>query len=71
MTNPQQEPLRFLPIAGHTIRGDFDGGALSSDFGPLVMAMALRMLVFFYLYLVGWLGSTSQNRRWRTLRQVK
>jgi hypothetical protein len=37
MASPQQEQLRFLPIAGHTVRGDFDGGALSSDFGPLLM----------------------------------
>ena len=37
MANPQQEQLRFPPIAGHTVRADFDGGALSSDFGPLVM----------------------------------
>jgi hypothetical protein len=37
MSNPQPEQLRFPPIAGHTVRGAFDGGALSSDFGPLVM----------------------------------
>jgi hypothetical protein len=29
--------LRFPPIDGLTVRGDFDGGALSSDFGPLIL----------------------------------
>ena len=29
--------LRFPPVAGLTVRGDFDGGALSSDFGPLIL----------------------------------
>jgi Transposase DDE domain group 1 len=32
---PQQ--LRFPPIAGYTIRADFEGGALSSDFGALLL----------------------------------
>ena len=27
----------FPPVAGHTLRADFDGGALSSDFGPLLL----------------------------------
>jgi len=31
------EQLSFHPIAGHTIRADFEGGALSSDFGPLLL----------------------------------
>lgn len=31
------EPLRFLPINGSTIRADFDGGVMSSDFGPLLL----------------------------------
>ena len=31
------DPLRFPPVAGLTVRGDFDGGALSSDFGPLIL----------------------------------
>ena len=34
-SNPKQ--LCFPPIAGHTVRADFDGGALSSDFGPLLL----------------------------------
>ena len=29
--------LRFPPIAGYTVRADFEGGALSSDFGALLL----------------------------------
>jgi Transposase DDE domain group 1 len=29
--------LSFPPVAGHTIRADFEGGALSSDFGVLIL----------------------------------
>lgn len=29
--------LRFPPVAGLTVRGDFDGGAVSSDFGPMIL----------------------------------
>src|SRR5207237_2022187 len=35
VNQPQQ--LCFPPVAGHTLRADFDGGALSSDFGPLLL----------------------------------
>ena len=31
------EQLRFPPVDGLTVRGDFDGGALSSDFGPMIL----------------------------------
>jgi DDE family transposase len=31
------EQLRFPPMAGLTVRADFDGGALSSDFGALLL----------------------------------
>jgi Transposase DDE domain group 1 len=31
------EQLRFPPIAGYTVRADFEGGALSSDFGVLLL----------------------------------
>ena len=31
------EQLAFHPLAGHTIRADFEGGALSSDFGVLLL----------------------------------
>src|SRR5438093_627763 len=34
-SNPKQ--LCFPPVAGHTLRADFEGGALSSDFGPLLL----------------------------------
>lgn len=34
-SNPEQ--LCFPPIAGQTIRADFEGGALSSDFGALLL----------------------------------
>src|SRR5215468_8220291 len=33
-SNPEQ--LCFPPVAGHTLRADFEGGALSSDFGALL-----------------------------------
>ena len=31
------EQLSLHPVAGHTIRADFEGGALSSDFGALLL----------------------------------
>lgn len=31
------EQLRFPPVEGLTVRADFEGGALSSDFGPLLL----------------------------------
>src|SRR5512143_2880099 len=37
MHDSTQERLRFPPIEGLTLRGDFEGGALSSDFGPLLL----------------------------------
>ena len=37
MTYSTPEQLRFPPVAGLTGRGDFEGGALSSDFGPLLL----------------------------------
>jgi hypothetical protein len=32
-----QETLHFPPAEGLTVRGEFDGGALSSDFGPMLL----------------------------------
>src|SRR6266571_5172138 len=32
-----QTPLGFPPVAGQTLRADFEGGALSSDFGALLL----------------------------------
>ncbi len=37
--------LRFPPVDGLTVRGDFDGGALSSDFGPLILRGVDRQIV--------------------------
>jgi len=37
MSHSTQEQLRFPPVEGLTVRGEFDGGALSSDFGPLLL----------------------------------
>jgi hypothetical protein len=37
MAYPTPEQLCFPPIAGHTVRADFQGGALSSDFGALLL----------------------------------
>lgn len=36
---PESTPkqLRFPPVAGFTVRGDFDGGAMSSGFGPMIL----------------------------------
>jgi Transposase DDE domain group 1 len=34
-STPQQ--LRFPPLAGYTVRADFAGGVLSSDFGALLL----------------------------------
>src|SRR3989441_9098788 len=31
------EQLSFYPVAGHTVRADFEGGTLSSDFGVLLL----------------------------------
>ena len=37
MPESTPEQLRFPPVAGLSVRGDFDGGALSSDFGPMIL----------------------------------
>ncbi|WP_028301817.1 hypothetical protein [Oceanospirillum beijerinckii] len=36
-----QEQLRFHPANGKTIRADFNGGELSSDFGALLLRQSL------------------------------
>jgi hypothetical protein len=38
MPNSNSEQLRFPAVDGLTVRGDFSGGALSSDFGPLLLS---------------------------------
>ncbi len=37
MAQHTQESLRFLPVNGKTVRADFNGGELSSDFGALLL----------------------------------
>ena len=41
MTQSTQEQLRFHPSNGKTVRADFNGGALSSDFGALLLRETL------------------------------
>ena len=41
MTQCTQEQLRFHPANGKTIRADFNGGELSSDFGALLLRQSL------------------------------
>jgi hypothetical protein len=43
-STPQQ--LRFPPLPGHTVRADCDGGALSSDFGALLLRGIDRQIGF-------------------------
>src|SRR5262245_65976364 len=38
------EQLSFHPVAGHTLRADFEGGALSSDCGALLLRGIDRQL---------------------------
>lgn len=37
MPQSTAEQLRFPPVEGLSVRAEFDGGALSSDFGPLLL----------------------------------
>ena len=37
MSELMPSPLRFPSIPGFSIRGEFDGGAMSSDFGPIIL----------------------------------
>ena len=37
MAEGNEQQLRFHPIDGCTVRADFDGGAMSSDFGPMLL----------------------------------
>jgi hypothetical protein len=37
MSNCTAESLRFPPVAGLTIRAEFDGGPMSTDIGPLLL----------------------------------
>jgi hypothetical protein len=37
MENPIPIQLRFQSAAGFTVRAEFDGGAMSSDFGAILL----------------------------------
>ena len=37
MSKSTPEQLRFPPVDGMTVRADFEGGTLSSDFGPMLL----------------------------------
>ena len=37
MSDSTPYQLRFPPVDGLTVRGGFDGGAMSSDFGPMIL----------------------------------
>jgi hypothetical protein len=44
MPQSTENQLRFEPLDGLTVRADFDGGALSSDFGPLLLRSVDRQV---------------------------
>ena len=58
MVHSTQEQLCFPPVEGLTVRGSFDGGALSSDFGPLLLRGIDRQIG-----LTGRLANAFQDRR--------
>jgi hypothetical protein len=37
MSKSTPEQLGFSPVDGLTVRGDFEGAALSLDFGPMIL----------------------------------
>ncbi len=44
MSQSTENQLRFEPVDGLTVRADFDGGAMSSDFGPLLLRSVDRQI---------------------------
>ncbi len=42
------KPLQFPTVDGLTIRANFEGGALSSDFGPLLLSGVDRQISLTY-----------------------
>ena len=58
MSSSKPEQLKFPAVAGHTVRADFDGGALSSDFGPLVLRGIDRQIG-----LIGRLAAALRDKR--------
>lgn len=58
MTDSTPIQLRFAPMAGFTVRADFDGGVMSSDFGALLLRGVDRQTG-----LIEYLASAIQDRR--------
>ena len=58
MNHSTPTQLRFPTIAGFTVRADFDGGAMSTDFGPLLLHGTDRQIG-----LIDRLASAIQDRR--------
>ena len=58
-SNPTQ--LRFPAIGGFTVRADFDGGAMSTDFGALLLRGTDRLMG-----LTDRLASAIRDRRHRS-----
>ena len=44
MSQSTENQLRFEPLDGLTVRADFDGGAMASDFGPLLLRSVDRQI---------------------------
>lgn len=44
MSDSTPTQLRFSPLSGFSVRADFDGGALSSDFGPILLQGVERQI---------------------------
>ncbi|MGB5833821.1 MAG: transposase [Thiohalocapsa sp.] len=58
MPESTPEQLRFPPVAGLSVRADFDGGTLSSDFGPMILRGIDRRIG-----LTEWLSAAFDDRR--------
>ena len=41
-----QKNLRFHPVSGKTVRADFQGGELSSDFGAILLREVIQKPTF-------------------------
>ncbi len=44
MSHSTPDSLRFPPVAGLTIRGESDGGLMSTDIGPLLLREVNRQV---------------------------
>jgi hypothetical protein len=65
MSDSIPSQLRFPAIAGFTVRADFEGGAVSSDFGALLLQGVDRQTG-----LIARLASAIQDRRHPGVRQL-